>query len=113
MISREFVIAIHYIPMLVAIFVWSNLVNRRSVLSICGDIVGIFGIIFSVILINSYYSRVDPSVGGSLEWFLIFSMLTFGLLPLTTVTLCVFAGRLMGRAISHCIKRLRNRASPR
>lgn len=113
MISREFVVVIHYIPMLVAIFVWSNLGSRRSVLSTCGDIVGIIGIIFSIVLIQAYLSRVDPSVGGFLEWFLIFSMLTLGLLPLATVTLCVFAGRLIGRAISHRIKRMRSRTSPR
>ncbi|MGH6808620.1 MAG: hypothetical protein ACREEJ_17540 [Ensifer adhaerens] len=92
-------IAIHYVPLLLALFWWSSRSVPSNWLNLLADALGIVSIL---IIFATYPIISDSSPGGTsgngAGWFLIFSMLTYGLIPLVTISAHVLVGRLLGRA---------------
>ncbi|MEM8812541.1 MAG: hypothetical protein AAGF59_07985 [Pseudomonadota bacterium] len=96
-----FLLLLHLVPMAVAILIWCNKRIARRWVSVLFDCLGLFAT--PVALIILFVVSEDQYPGGSAGhpagWFLIFSMLTLGVLPLLTLASCFCSGRFVGRAV--------------
>lgn len=95
----EALMLLHYGPMILAAVAWSFRSIEGSSSSAFADLLGFIGIPVALIL----YSFFARDSGGETEnysaWFSIYSLLSFGTLPIATITLHILIGRLIGRGI--------------
>lgn len=90
-------IAIHWIPLLFAAWVWPL---KKLDLSISSALALVFSILAWMIVLISLFLFFDVKANGRpMTWFaayLIYSMMTLGVVPLILILIHVFAGRLAG-----------------
>ncbi len=84
-------IAIHYLPLLIAFFWWSTRTVQLNWRSLSADVLSIP----SVLLVLLGIPNTSQAVA---HWFFVFSAVTLGALPLATIGAHVLAGRLLGLA---------------
>lgn len=91
----------HLIPFFIALRIWSKKHINRSFKSIIYDLLGYVSVPISLIFGLIFLDVGSPggATGDHSGWFLIFSVMTLGLLPLLTMTFYFCSGRLAGRFI--------------
>lgn len=97
----NFLVLMHLVPLVIATAVWSVRNIRKNGISIALDILGIVAIPVAIWVFAFVAEDKHPggSAGTPAAWFLIFSGLSIGTLPLVTMLSCFWSGRLIGRGI--------------
>ncbi len=96
-----FLMTIHYVPLLTAAIIWSFVEAELSTRSAIADLVGIFGLLVAFLLYFVFSDGRTGAEGGAAQWFVIYSILSIGSLPIVTIGLHFLAGRQIGRCIRH------------
>ncbi|MEM1048591.1 MAG: hypothetical protein AAGL24_20730 [Pseudomonadota bacterium] len=96
-----FLFLLHLVPMLAGVALWSAKRVNKNVVSMVLDGLGFVAtpVALVILIVVSEDKYPGGTAGHPAGWFLIFSMLTIGLLPLTTIASCFCSGRLIGRAV--------------
>jgi len=98
----HFLMAIHYVPLVLAAVFWFNRKVQQSETSPIADALGGLGLVVVVFLYFMISNdKLEGSDGSPAQWFVILSFLTAGTLPVVSITLHLFAGRLIGRGIKN------------
>ncbi|WP_130272864.1 hypothetical protein [Phyllobacterium myrsinacearum] len=103
--------AIHYIPMLIAVVIWATRDVSLSILSRIADVLGLFGLLIAVCL---FFAISDDRVRGADLYpaaaYLMLSVSTAGILPILSVSLHWLAGRLIGKGVRGLVVSYRRNA---
>jgi amino acid transporter len=104
-ISLSF-LAAHWLPLAAAFAYWARRpISQSGWTNRVANVVGAIGILVAIYC----YLWFTTDEGGPdqelAKWFLVLSVLTWGLLPAVTVTLHALVGRLLGRLIRKWIDR--------
>jgi len=99
-------VAIHIIPFVIAFLVWLKKSYTQSSAAKIMDIIGIISlpVFVLVLLFVSEDKHPGGSAGHAAGWFFIFSLLSFGLLPIFTLLTSFFSGRFAGRLLRSWLK---------
>lgn len=92
--------ALHYLPLLIAAAWWSIRTVRPNGLSIAADALAVPSLVVVALTYHSLAYCPEDQLGtcnnGLL--FLVASVFSFGIIPLVTITSHVLTGRILGRA---------------
>lgn len=98
---------LHIAVALFAIVVWCYRDVRFGFVSVAADIIGVISIPFVIEIYLYFVALVEPDkYGTQAGWFVFFSMISWGLLPLITAAFYWFFGRGIGRVIRVIHKKL-------
>ncbi|MEM9169179.1 MAG: hypothetical protein AAGC56_05955 [Pseudomonadota bacterium] len=91
-------IAIHWIPLVIAAWLWPIRRPRGligKILKVAGGVLVWPFVLFSLSIFTDAEERA-ATAGHAAGWYLIFSMLTFGVIPAIFIAVHVVAGRFAG-----------------
>ncbi|MEM9331702.1 MAG: hypothetical protein AAGA53_10270 [Pseudomonadota bacterium] len=93
---------VHLVAFVIAVKIWSKRHVARNASSLFLDFLGVLGTLlaFFMFLILMFEGEPNPSTGNTGTWFLIFSVVTLGLVPLLTLLSFFLSGRFVGRIMN-------------
>jgi hypothetical protein len=90
---------IHMVPFGIAWRIWSRSKFVRTKKSLFADVLAIIYLPITISLFFSFLfaGESNAATGNATAWFIIFSVATFGIFPLITLTCFYMSGRLAGK----------------